>query len=80
MEWAEAKASSSSSCWTGEDVCDKIRREVEERLMRMGPVKVMTDEQIDLLRSQISMFHIICEQLVELHKAATARQDAITGN
>ncbi|KAF8406716.1 hypothetical protein HHK36_008808 [Tetracentron sinense] len=38
-------------------------------------VKVMTDEQLELLRRQISDYATICEQLVELHKAITAQQD-----
>ncbi|OVA04244.1 Homeobox domain [Macleaya cordata] len=35
----------------------------------------MTDEQIELLRRQISVYATICEQLVEMHKAITAQQD-----
>ncbi|XP_023522322.1 WUSCHEL-related homeobox 8-like [Cucurbita pepo subsp. pepo] len=38
-------------------------------------VKVMTDEQMELLRHQISVYASICEQLVEMHKAITAHQD-----
>lgn len=38
-------------------------------------VKVMTDEQMELLRQQISVYASICEQLVEMHKAITAQQD-----
>lgn len=38
-------------------------------------VKVMTDEQMELLRRQISAYATICEQLVEMHKAITAQQD-----
>ncbi|XP_010266207.1 PREDICTED: WUSCHEL-related homeobox 8 isoform X2 [Nelumbo nucifera] len=38
-------------------------------------VKVMTDEQMELLRKQISIYATICEQLVEMHKAITAQQD-----
>ncbi|XAR64268.1 hypothetical protein NMG60_11024542 [Bertholletia excelsa] len=38
-------------------------------------VKVMTDEQMELLRRQISAYAAICEQLVEMHKAVTAQQD-----
>lgn len=38
-------------------------------------VKVMTDEQMELLRRQISVYATICEQLVEMHKAVTAQQD-----
>ncbi|KAL6011962.1 hypothetical protein ACLOJK_002429 [Asimina triloba] len=42
-------------------------------------VKVMTDEQMELLRRQISVYATICEQLVEMHKAITAQQDSISG-
>lgn len=38
-------------------------------------VKVMTDEQMELLRRQISVYATICDQLVEMHKAITAHQD-----
>lgn len=38
-------------------------------------VKVMTDEQMELLRQQISVYATICEQLVEMHKAITTQQD-----
>ncbi|GAB4847628.1 WUSCHEL- homeobox 8 [Ancistrocladus abbreviatus] len=38
-------------------------------------VKVMTDEQLEILRTQIAVYATICEQLVEMHKAFTAQQD-----
>ncbi|KAL7209737.1 hypothetical protein ACSBR1_031322 [Camellia fascicularis] len=38
-------------------------------------VKVMTDEQMELLRRQISAYATICDQLVEMHKAITSQQD-----
>ncbi|GMH24534.1 hypothetical protein Nepgr_026377 [Nepenthes gracilis] len=38
-------------------------------------VKVMTDEQLEILRTQIAVYATICEQLVEMHKAITAQQD-----
>ncbi|KAK9284929.1 hypothetical protein L1049_024110 [Liquidambar formosana] len=38
-------------------------------------VKVMTDEQMEVLRKQIAVYGSICEQLVEMHKALTAQQD-----
>ncbi|XP_059634726.1 WUSCHEL-related homeobox 8-like [Cornus florida] len=37
--------------------------------------KVMTDEQMELLRQQISVYATICDQLVEMHKNITAQQD-----
>lgn len=38
-------------------------------------VKVMTDEQLEILRTQIAVYAVICEQLVEMYKAITAQQD-----
>ncbi|XP_061372838.1 WUSCHEL-related homeobox 8-like [Gastrolobium bilobum] len=38
-------------------------------------VKVMTDEQMELLRQQISVYDTICDRLVEMHKAITTQQD-----
>ena len=38
-------------------------------------VKVMTDEQMELLRRQISVYTAICEKLVEMHKAISAQHD-----
>ncbi|KAF8405553.1 hypothetical protein HHK36_010460 [Tetracentron sinense] len=35
----------------------------------------MTDEQLELLRRQISAYAAICDKLVEMHKAITAQQD-----
>lgn len=43
-------------------------------------MKVMTDEQLELLRKQISIYATICENLVEMHKAVTAQQDSLAGN
>ncbi|KAH9608497.1 hypothetical protein KSS87_019959 [Heliosperma pusillum] len=38
-------------------------------------VKVMTDEQLEILRTQIAVYATICEQLVEMHKSITSQQD-----
>ncbi|XP_051141359.1 WUSCHEL-related homeobox 8 [Andrographis paniculata] len=38
-------------------------------------VKVMTDEQMEVLRKQIAVYATICEQLVELHKSLTSQND-----
>ncbi|KAG6478544.1 hypothetical protein ZIOFF_061987 [Zingiber officinale] len=40
---------------------------------------VMTDEQMEILRRQIAAYATICEQLVEMHKAVTARRDSLAG-
>ncbi|XP_077246331.1 WUSCHEL-related homeobox 8-like [Tasmannia lanceolata] len=42
-------------------------------------VKVMTEEQMEVLRRQISVYATICEQLVDMHKAITSQQDSISG-
>lgn len=38
-------------------------------------VKVMTDEQMEMLRKQIAVYATICEQLVEMHKDLSAQQE-----
>jgi len=38
-------------------------------------VKVMTDEQMELLRQQISVYTTISDQLVEMHKSVTTQHD-----
>ncbi|CAH9110557.1 unnamed protein product [Cuscuta europaea] len=38
-------------------------------------VKVMTDEQMEVLRKQIAVYATICEQLVDLHKSITSQHD-----
>ncbi|KAI5068345.1 hypothetical protein GOP47_0016690 [Adiantum capillus-veneris] len=47
-----------------------------------GPplAQVMTDEQLETLRRQISVYATICQQLVEMHKATMAQQSAISGS
>lgn len=47
--------------------------------MGEGYVKVMTDEQVEVLRRQISEYAIICEQLVQMHKSITAQNDNFAG-
>ncbi|KAL1820297.1 hypothetical protein ACET3Z_015166 [Daucus carota] len=38
-------------------------------------VKVMTDEQMEVLRKQIAVYATICQQLVDLHKSLTNQHD-----
>lgn len=38
-------------------------------------VKVMSEEQMEILRKQISVYATICEQLVEMHKAITCHEE-----
>lgn len=42
--------------------------------------QVMTDEQMEVLRRQISVYATICQQLVEMHKATMAQQNAMSGS
>lgn len=42
-------------------------------------VKVMTDEQMEVLRRQIAVYGTICEQLVEMHKVVTTHHDSLAG-
>ncbi|XP_057823654.2 WUSCHEL-related homeobox 8 [Cryptomeria japonica] len=44
---------------------------------RLG--QVMTDEQMDILRFQISAYATICQHLVEMHKAIMAQQNTLPG-
>ncbi|XP_008812362.1 WUSCHEL-related homeobox 8-like [Phoenix dactylifera] len=78
MEWEMACAANNSD--------QSNRGEGEERRgggegMTDGVLymKVMTDEQMEVLRRQISVYATICEQLVEMHKAVTAQQDSLAG-
>uniref|UniRef100_A0A0D9V759 Homeobox domain-containing protein n=1 Tax=Leersia perrieri TaxID=77586 RepID=A0A0D9V759_9ORYZ len=71
MEWDKAKASAAA----GETAAVDDRGGGEA----LGYVKVMTDEQMEVLRKQISIYATICEQLVEMHRALTAQQDSIAG-
>jgi hypothetical protein len=41
--------------------------------------QVMTDEQMETLRRQISVYSTICQQLVEMHKACLAQQPPLPG-
>ncbi|KAM3333337.1 hypothetical protein ACQJBY_028431 [Aegilops geniculata] len=71
MEWDKASAATAAAAAAGEPA--------EERGEALGYVKVMTDEQMEVLRKQISIYATICEQLVEMHRALTAHQDSIAG-
>ncbi|KAL3685101.1 hypothetical protein R1sor_003123 [Riccia sorocarpa] len=45
----------------------------------MGSGQVMTDEQLETLRRQISVYSTICQQLVEMHKASVSAQSSLAG-
>lgn len=64
-----------SAAGAGEEE-EQARRMAEESVLY---VKVMTDEQLEVLRRQISVYAAICEQLVEMHKSMTAQQESLSG-
>ncbi|KAH9533659.1 hypothetical protein CY35_18G063500 [Sphagnum magellanicum] len=43
------------------------------------PGQVMTEEQLETLRRQISVYATICKQLVEMHKASLSQQSSLPG-
>nr|PNR48191.1 hypothetical protein PHYPA_012666 [Physcomitrium patens] len=44
-----------------------------------GSGQVMTEEQLETLRRQISVYATICQQLVEMHKASVSQQASLPG-
>ncbi|EFJ33044.1 hypothetical protein SELMODRAFT_404178 [Selaginella moellendorffii] len=44
-----------------------------------NPAQVMTEEQLETLRRQISVYATICQQLVEMHKATISHQHTYNG-
>ncbi|KAK3232011.1 hypothetical protein Dsin_003892 [Dipteronia sinensis] len=71
MEWINSSSSS---------VQEKQQQQQEENEGEMMAVeglytKVMTDEQMELLRKQIAVYAMICEQLVDMHKSFSAQYD-----
>lgn len=42
-------------------------------------LQVMTEEQLETLRRQISVYATICQQLVEMHKASVSQQSTLPG-
>ncbi|KAH9325832.1 hypothetical protein KI387_006010, partial [Taxus chinensis] len=46
---------------------------------RVMKEQVMTDEQMDILRFQISAYASICQQLIQMHKAIMAQHNALPG-
>lgn len=59
---------------------EEMRVETELGQFQTGGlfVKVMTDEQMELLRKQIAVYTMLCEQLAQMHKAFSVQHD-ITG-
>ncbi|TVU32041.1 hypothetical protein EJB05_23757 [Eragrostis curvula] len=67
MEWGKAAATAAAEESAG------------GAELPLGYVKVMTDEQIEVLRKQISIYATLCEQLVQMHRLLTDHQDSISG-
>lgn len=79
MEW-EKRMGGANSSGQGNRGTEEERRGAGEGMAEgVLYVKVMTDEQMEVLRRQISVYATICEQLVEMHKAVTAQQDSLAG-
>lgn len=78
MEWMYAACAAAA---TG-GFAEINNRNIEEGMAAQGAsrVNVMTDEQMELLRRQISAYAAICERLVEMHRAVSAQQDAFSGS
>ncbi|XP_072995759.1 WUSCHEL-related homeobox 8-like [Typha latifolia] len=81
MEWEKVSATSTSNQAIRNKEVEEEEEERRGEAMEDGVlyVKVMTDEQMEVLRKQISIYATICEQLVEMHKAVTAQQDSLAG-
>lgn len=67
-------------CWQlQEQQQNELQLQIEQQIPNGAVaglyVRVMTDEQMELLRRQISVYATICERLVEMHKAITTQQD-----
>ncbi|KAM0873261.1 hypothetical protein ACQ4PT_038166 [Festuca glaucescens] len=75
MEWDKASSAAAAAADAAAAPADEAGGAGEA----LGYVKVMTDEQMEVLRKQISIYATICEQLVEMHRALTAHQDSIAG-
>ncbi|GMJ07861.1 WUSCHEL related homeobox 13 [Hibiscus trionum] len=70
--------------WDGQEIHQENQTQsdivnVNVNTGRVMYVKVMTDEQLEILRNQIAVYASICEQLVEMHKNLTAQQDLAGG-
>ncbi|CAA2997281.1 WUSCHEL-related homeobox 8 [Olea europaea subsp. europaea] len=62
--------------WEKQNVV-QVADEVNNGVVNNGGVfvKVMTDEQIEILRKQIAVYASICEQLIHFHKSLTLQHD-----
>lgn len=76
MEWVWASGGNGERNDGGEGSGGGVGVAVERVLF----VKVMTDEQMEILRSQIAVYATISEQLIEMHKIITAYQDSLAGD
>ncbi|KAG0567598.1 hypothetical protein KC19_7G146900 [Ceratodon purpureus] len=56
-----------------------LESSLPQPLYTRGSGQVMTEEQLETLRRQISVYSTICQQLVEMHKASVSQQAALPG-
>ncbi|KAI9201034.1 hypothetical protein LWI28_017020 [Acer negundo] len=61
--------------WINSSVQEKQQQQEENGAVEGLYAKVMTDEQMELLRKQIAVYAMICEQLVDMHKSFSAQYD-----
>ncbi|KAK9135655.1 hypothetical protein Syun_014985 [Stephania yunnanensis] len=57
------------------EMLEQQQQQQQQQMGKMLYMKVMTEEQMEVLRWQISAYGTICERLVEMHKTMTAQQD-----
>jgi len=56
-----------------------LETSLPQPLYTRGSGQVMTEEQLETLRRQISVYATICQQLVEMHKASVSQQSSLPG-
>lgn len=58
--------------WENQQIVQQLAEEVNNGGIF---VKVMTNEQIEILRKQIAVYVSVCEQLVHYHKSLTLQHN-----
>ncbi|XP_022852053.1 WUSCHEL-related homeobox 14-like [Olea europaea var. sylvestris] len=58
--------------WENQQIVQQLAEEVNNGGIF---VKVMTNEQIEILRKQIAVYAFVCEQLVHYHKSLTLQHN-----
>nr|PNR39691.1 hypothetical protein PHYPA_019970 [Physcomitrium patens] len=56
-----------------------LENSLPQPMYTRGSGQVMTEEQLETLRRQISVYATICQQLVEMHKASVSQQASLPG-